>query len=187
MSVRCQIGPESRDGNWIVIQRRDKGKETFFRGWDDYKNGFGDLKTEFFYGLEKIHRMTNHELMQLGFIFKRRSSSEYWQIVKQFEISDENSNYKIVECNQEYGKFPHQFVHHLNYEFSTYDRKNDNHDKENCALTYRSGWWFHKCFRVNLNAIYKKSSNKNIPNCIRWAGIEECLEFTMMMLRPSPN
>ncbi|CAF4021142.1 unnamed protein product, partial [Rotaria sp. Silwood1] len=44
---------------WTVIQRRINGTIDFYRGWDDYKNGFGDLHTEFWLGNEKIHQLTN--------------------------------------------------------------------------------------------------------------------------------
>ncbi|XP_068155203.1 ficolin-1-like [Drosophila tropicalis] len=186
MTVRCQIGPEKKNGNWIVIQRRYKGTENFFRGWEDYKNGFGDLKTEFFYGLEKVHRMTTHEQMELGWVVKRFNQKENYLIHEEFEIGDENSNYKIVEINRPRGYLPKDAVEELrNMEFSTYDRKNDQHDMENCALTYRSGWWFKKCFKVNLNGVYtKKSERQTCHRCIRWVGLGEGLEFTMMMLRP---
>ena len=35
--------------------------EDFFRGWEDYKNGFGGLDSqgEFWLGLEKIYRLTS--------------------------------------------------------------------------------------------------------------------------------
>ncbi len=44
---------------WTVIQRRSNGSVDFYRGWDEYKNGFGDLRTEFWLGNEKIHQLTN--------------------------------------------------------------------------------------------------------------------------------
>ena len=39
-------------GGWIVIQRNKKSSAVNFnRQWIDYEKGFGDLNTEFWYGL----------------------------------------------------------------------------------------------------------------------------------------
>ena len=35
------------------------GTINFLREWLDYKHGFGNLATEFWLGLEKIHMLTN--------------------------------------------------------------------------------------------------------------------------------
>ena len=43
----------------MVFQRRMDGTEDFYRGWDDYVKGFGDLNGEFWLRLNKIHRLTN--------------------------------------------------------------------------------------------------------------------------------
>jgi hypothetical protein len=44
---------------WTVLQRRSNGTIDFYRNWQDYRNGFGDLRTEFWLGNEKIHQLTN--------------------------------------------------------------------------------------------------------------------------------
>lgn len=33
-----------------VFQRRLNGKTDFYRGWEEYKNGFGNLEAEFWLG-----------------------------------------------------------------------------------------------------------------------------------------
>ena len=43
-------------GGWIVIQRNKKNSlVNFNRNWADYEKGFGDLNTEFWYGLAAMH------------------------------------------------------------------------------------------------------------------------------------
>ena len=45
-------------GGWTVFQKRYNGTVDFFRAWDDYKQGFGNLNSEFWLGLETIRRLT---------------------------------------------------------------------------------------------------------------------------------
>ena len=46
-------------GGWTVIQRNKKDSRVDFnKNWTDYEIGFGDLNTEFWYGLAAIHCLT---------------------------------------------------------------------------------------------------------------------------------
>ena len=42
----------------MVFQRRQDGFKDFYSNWEDYKNGFVELYSEFWLELDKIHRLT---------------------------------------------------------------------------------------------------------------------------------
>lgn len=42
-----------------VLQKRTDGTLEFYKGWHDYKHGFGNIGGEFWLGLEKMHLLTN--------------------------------------------------------------------------------------------------------------------------------
>ena len=55
--VFCYIS----DGGWTVIQQRVDGTESFYRGWDEYKIGFGVVGTgkDYWLGLDKVYQLMN--------------------------------------------------------------------------------------------------------------------------------
>ena len=62
LKVRCNNVEDG--GGWIVILRRKRDvskQENFNCSWIEYERGFGDLNTEFWYGLRNIHCLTTRE------------------------------------------------------------------------------------------------------------------------------
>ena len=47
------------DGPYFKGGLTSKPREDFYRGWSSYKQGFGDLDKEFWWGLENLWTMTS--------------------------------------------------------------------------------------------------------------------------------
>ncbi|XP_027529162.1 tenascin-X-like, partial [Neopelma chrysocephalum] len=56
LRVFCDM--ETDGGGWLVFQRRQDGGTDFWRGWESYAHGFGNISGEFWLGNEALHALT---------------------------------------------------------------------------------------------------------------------------------
>ena len=83
-------------GGWTVFQKRLDGSVDFYRGWDDYKRGFGNLNGEFWLGLDKIHRLTKHvQRSRLRVDLQDTTGKTAYAEYDFFGVASENSKYKL--------------------------------------------------------------------------------------------
>ncbi|KAL9985572.1 hypothetical protein ACROYT_G007993 [Oculina patagonica] len=81
-------------GGWTVFQKRLDGSVDFYRGWADYKRGFGYLNGEFWLGLNKIHRLTktkNKLRVDLEDTAGKTAYAEY----DMFAVTSERTKYQL--------------------------------------------------------------------------------------------
>ena len=81
-------------GGWTVFQKRLDGSVNFYRGWADYKNGFGNLNGEFWLGLDKINRLTktkNRLRVALEDTAGKTAYAEY----DTFAVTSERTKYQL--------------------------------------------------------------------------------------------
>ncbi|KAL9967661.1 hypothetical protein ACROYT_G025941 [Oculina patagonica] len=181
-TVYCDMRTDG--GGWTVFQRRQDGSVDFYRGWNDYKAGFGQLTAEFWLGNDKIHRLTASRPSSL------RVEMEDWNGVKvyakygKFNIGNEQAQYRL-EVGSYSGTAGDMLAYHNTMAFTTKDRDNDR-DNGNCAVVWRGAWWYNDCGRrSNLNGQYL--GNKNDYRGAVWKSFRGylSLKITKMKLRPS--
>ncbi|XP_054766226.2 ficolin-3-like [Lytechinus pictus] len=178
IDVYCKF--YSGDG-WVVIQRRQDGSVNFYRDWADYKNGFGDLKNEFWLGNDIIHRITYQGLYRLRIQMTDLEGNLWKAIYDNFRLADESDAYRL---NVEYifGTIDDALENfHNGLPFSTRDRDNDAYNG-NCAVAYQGGWWYKACHRSNLNGRWAVPDYTGMAWC-RDDGIFLHMNFSIMEIR----
>ncbi|KAK3596791.1 hypothetical protein CHS0354_036629 [Potamilus streckersoni] len=192
--VFCQMeGGESS----LVFQRRLNGQVDFYRTWEDYKQGFGDLSGEFWLGNEKLHLLTKARKYKLRIDmwdwdtrFPLSLGNHYFAESADVFIGDEESAYFLHVPAGFYAYSGHSGsglrVH--SGPFMTFD-KGPSGTRENCADLFHCGWWFSTCVRnANLNGRYYQMGYENVESKTRavddvfWLNIPRSLKKVEMKL-----
>ena len=82
-------------GGWTVFQKRLDGSVDFYRGWNDYKLGFGNLNGEFWLGLDKIHRLTKSERCKLRVDLEDTAGKTAYAEYDMFAVTSERTKYQL--------------------------------------------------------------------------------------------
>ena len=82
-------------GGWLVFQKRLDGSVDFYRGWAEYKRGFGSLTGEFWLGLDKIHRFTSSGSYKLRVDLEDFAGKTYYAEYDLFKAASEEAKYKL--------------------------------------------------------------------------------------------
>ena len=178
MQVYCDM--ETDGGGWTVFQRRQDGSEDFYRGWDDYVSGFGNLTGEFWLGLEKIHRLTKRNAIKLRVDLGDFDGNTRFAKYNTFRVLNSSTNYALSVSGYS-GTAGDGLTYHSGRQFTTKDRDNDA-ASHNCAVTYTGGWWFGNCHYSGLNGVYHGSSHAGGVDWYPWRGHSYSLRFSEMML-----
>ena len=91
--VYCDMHTDG--GGWTVFQRRQDGSVDFYRGWKDYKAGFGQASGEFWLGNDKIHRLTASRPGSLRVEMEDWNGVRVYAKYSIFIIGDENAKYQL--------------------------------------------------------------------------------------------
>ncbi|KAK0061502.1 BpFREP17.1 [Biomphalaria pfeifferi] len=159
LQVMCDTKTDG--GGWIIIQRRINGKVDFYRGWQEYRDGFGDYNIgEFYLGNENIFNLTSTREYDLR-IDLELNNTKYFAQYENFKILSGTEKYKL-QTGDYSGNAEDSLSLHNNLFFSTFDRDNDLHSGINCAERSSGAWWYSNCYDSNLNGQWGGTSYKRM-------------------------
>ena len=134
-----------------MFQRRKDGSVDFYRNWDQYVNGFGDLNGEFWLGLRHINEITAHSSSTL----RVDLPSGYYAKYSSFSVGDSASKYTLsVSGYSGNAGYEISLNYHNGMKFTTLDQDNDNWPYNCASQNSRGGFWYNACHYVNPNGEY---------------------------------
>ncbi|XP_021068749.1 microfibril-associated glycoprotein 4 isoform X2 [Mus pahari] len=177
-------------GKWTVFQKRFNGSVSFFRGWSDYKLGFGRADGEYWLGLQNLHLLTLKQKYELRVDLEDFENNTAYAKYIDFSISPnaisaEEDGYTLYVAGFEDGGAGDSLSYHSGQKFSTFDRDQDLF-VQNCAALSSGAFWFRSCHFANLNGFYLGGSHLSYANGINWAqwkGFYYSLKRTEMKIR----
>ncbi|GFR98465.1 fibrinogen-related protein 3.1 [Elysia marginata] len=165
-------------GGWIIIQRRTSGNVDFYRGWSEYRKGFGSLGDDFWLGNENIHLLSSSGKFELRIELRYQNKSAFARY-SSFSVDSEKDNY-VLRLGDYEGTAGDSLGVHNGHKFSTFDKDNDRH-RGNCAVDYTGAWWYTRCHGSNLNGKWAARANKG-PRWLTFTK-DEPVSFSEMKIR----
>ncbi|XP_070175458.1 ryncolin-1-like [Littorina saxatilis] len=176
VSVYCD--QDTGGGGWVVFQRRQDSSQDFDLSLQSYKDGFGDMSAEFWFGLDKMRMFTTRWTHNLRVEMGSSRSNAKSAVYSNFNI---DSDYRLNYDTFTGGDAGDCLQYQKGYAFSTPPQDATGM----CAPLYYGGWWYpNSCKHCNLNARYGATDGGGIkwqPN----EGAFHSHSWTEMKIRPA--
>ncbi|XP_041490289.1 tenascin-X isoform X1 [Microtus oregoni] len=179
LDVFCDM--ETDGGGWLVFQRRMDGQTDFWRDWEEYAHGFGNISREFWLGNEVLHSLTQAGDYSMRVDLRAGKEAVFAQY-DFFRVDSATENYRL-HLEGYHGTAGDSMSYHSGSVFSARDR-DPNNLLISCAVSYRGAWWYKNCHYANLNGLYGSTVDHQGVSWYHWKGFEFSVPFTEMKLRP---
>ncbi|KAG5279263.1 hypothetical protein AALO_G00075860 [Alosa alosa] len=175
-------------GGWTVIQRRQDGSVNFFRTWEFYKQGFGNLDGEYWLGLEHLYWLAEQATYKLRVAMEDWKGRHVFAEYDSFRLEPESDWYRLRLGNYN-GNAGDSLSWHSNKAFTTHDRDKDSY-LGNCAHYHKGGWWYNMCAHSNLNGVWYRGGHyrSRYQDGVYWQefhGGAYSLKKVTMMIKPT--
>ena len=163
-------------------------RQDFYLEWADYKQGFGNLTGEFWWGLHYLWQLMSvkNRQFELRIDLEDFDGNKSHAVYQRFRISSEEDSYRLSASNYTGDATAAHGLHWGdNSKFSTRDRNQDD-SYDNCAVQRQGGWWYgRRCGFANLNGRYLQRGDGDWTG-VWWFGwkLTKSLKKTEMKIRP---
>ncbi|XP_039644787.1 microfibril-associated glycoprotein 4-like [Perca fluviatilis] len=185
VEVYCDMTSEG--GRWTVFQRRMDGTVNFYRGWDQYKIGFGNAAGEYWLGLDNIHYLTNNKKSELLVDMEDFEGKKVFARYSSFSVGAECDGFVLNVSGFINGGAGDSLSYHNRMKFSTFDKDQDN-SGGNCATSQLGAFWYNTCHHSNPNGVYRWGVDKTLyavgVEWAHWKGYNYSLKTISMKIRP---
>lgn len=187
ISVYCDV--DTQGGPWTVILRRVDGSENFYRPWEQYVRGFGDVRGEYWLGLEFIHKITHNSKQKLRVEMEDFEGSKTSATYSHFSVGGDCDGYRLSVSGFKNEGAGDSLAYHNGWRFSTFDKDLDGWSG-NCAKTYMGGFWHRTCHHCNPTGVYLWGNGaKGAPSHTgvfwnTWRGVSYSLKSITFMVHP---
>uniref|UniRef100_A0A8C2Q076 Fibrinogen C-terminal domain-containing protein n=1 Tax=Cyprinus carpio TaxID=7962 RepID=A0A8C2Q076_CYPCA len=147
------IYPTWRMDGTNVIQRRMDGSVNFYRPWDQYKRGFGNVEVEYWLWLENIYQLTSKKKYTLRVDLEDFEGNKVFALYSSFSVDCEMDGYQLHISGFTDGGAGDSLSGHNDQKFSTFDKCQDTWGN-NCAKYHLGGLWYYSCLNANPDGLY---------------------------------
>ena len=172
---------DTTPGGWTIIQRRVSSSD-FYKSWLEYKNGFGNVGSNYWFGNDNIAALTSSGNYKIRFDMYKQSNVYKYAAYSTFQVADANMNYKLTVSGYS-GTAGDSLSVHNGKEFTTKDSDNDPSSTTNCAIYYTGAWWYASCHDSNLNGLYGSSESGKGLIWYTFTGLTDSLAKTEIKIK----
>ncbi|XP_067296613.1 microfibril-associated glycoprotein 4-like [Pseudorasbora parva] len=155
--VYCHMVSDGKDednGGWTVFQRRMGGSVNFYRGWEEYKSGFGATEGEYWLGLENMYQLTRNRKYMLRVDLEDFTGRTGFAQYSTFSVGPETDGYRLQVSGFKDGAAGDSLTYHNGMKFTTFDKDQDALGTVNCAKYLLGAFWYNRCHYTNPNGVY---------------------------------
>ncbi|CAL4126239.1 unnamed protein product, partial [Meganyctiphanes norvegica] len=181
------------NGGWTVFQRRDdySTQLDFYKSFDEYALGFGNVGTEFYLGNEILYELTQQSVDELYVDLTSSDGENKYALYNTFDVGSRSGidgPFQLTIAHYS-GTAGDALTHHNGMFFTTFDQDNDVLSIANCAASCHGAWWYRDCagpHGANLNGIHYNDGTDSTQSAYwgSFSNSREALNRITMMTRP---